>query len=63
MEMNWTKEELGYEFSDINEVSNLIKNGKKLIIRANYKKTKDFIFSLAGFAKSYKKLQKSCPAK
>lgn len=62
MEMNWTKEELGYEFSNINEVGNLIKNGKKLIIRANYGKTKDFVFSLAGFAKSYAELQKSCPA-
>ena len=62
IEMNWTKEELGYEFSNINEVGNLIKNGKKLIIRANYGKTKDFVFSLAGFAKSYAELQKSCPA-
>ena len=62
IEMNWTKGELGYEYSDINEVSDLIKNGKKLIIRDNYGKTKDFIFSLVGFAKSYEELKKNCPA-
>lgn len=60
IEMDWTKEKIGYEFSDINEINNLIKKGKKLVVRAEYSKTKDFEFSLAGFAKAFKKLQKNC---
>lgn len=39
-EMDWTKKEIGYEFSDINEINNLIKKGKSKWLEPNIQKLK-----------------------
>ena len=63
IEMQWTKSIIGYEFSNFDEISNLLKNGEKLVVRAQYSITKDFFFSLAGFSNAYEELQKNCTTK
>lgn len=37
-----------------------LQNGKKLVVRAGSKFTRDFTFSLLGYKKAYEHLEKEC---
>ena len=60
IEMEWVMHKGNVSAKKEDFMNGALQNGKKLIVRAGSKSTRDFTFSLLGYKKAYERLEKEC---